>query len=144
MLRGVPATAAAYSRRRPHGRRKGGTHVRDLQTELESWDGYPPVWRPAPGEVLVGTIEAYDKAHSPYGEVRTVTIRDEQSGERVAVWLSSTVFLQQFEQGQPALGDRVGLKYSGKHLTKGYHQYRLIVERELDFSPVGGEADVGP
>jgi hypothetical protein len=116
--------------------------MRNLQAELNTWTGYPPAWRPKPGDVLVGFIEAYDIGHTPYGEVRTVMVATEETGERVSLWLSSTVLLDQFQRQQPRPGERIGLKYLGKDPEKGYHRYRLIVDRPpeaQDFNPLGGE-----
>ena len=116
---------------------------RDLTTTLNEWEGFPPAWRPKAGEVLVGEIENYDAGFTPYGEVRTVIVKREDTGERVSVWLSSTVLLGLFNRHKPKRGERIGLKYLGKDPHKGYHRYQLLVDREepLDFSPHGGEVD---
>jgi len=34
---------------------------RDLNQELKNWDGWPDAWKPAAGDVLVGTVESYDR-----------------------------------------------------------------------------------
>jgi hypothetical protein len=118
--------------------------MRNLYDELESWEGYPPAWRPKPGEILVGFIESYDVGHTPYGEVRTVMVAAEDTGEKVSIWLSSTVLLSLFDRHKPRPGERIGLKYLGKDREKGYHRYRLLVDRPTegqDFSPLGGEED---
>jgi hypothetical protein len=116
---------------------------RDLHDELEKWNGWPEAWRPEPGDILVGRIDAYDVGHTNYGPVRTVLLTQEDTGERVSVWLSSTVLLNLFEQHKPKPGERIGLKYLGKDETKGYHRYRLVVDRPdtTDFTPLGGERD---
>lgn len=116
--------------------------MRDLKRELDTWTGWPPAWKPKPGEVLVGFIESYDVGHTPFGAVRTVMIAQEATGEVVSVWLSSTVLLDQFQKQKPKPGERVGLKYLGRDEAKGYHRYRLLVDRPdeaLEFSPLGGE-----
>jgi hypothetical protein len=119
--------------------------MRNLYDELASWEGYPPAWRPKPGEILVGFIEDYDVGHTPYGEVRTVMVAAEETGEKVSIWLSSTVLLNLFDRHKPRPGERIGLKYLGKDAEKGYHRYRLLVDRPeaVDFSPLGGEEDDG-
>ncbi|MEJ5370251.1 MAG: hypothetical protein WHT08_18220 [Bryobacteraceae bacterium] len=117
--------------------------MRDLKRELLEWDGWPESWRPEPGDVLVGTVLRYDVGHTAYGPVRTCTVRTDD-GERVAIWLSSTVLLDLFKRERPQVGERIGLRYQGKHPEHGYHRYRLIVDRDepLSFDPLGGEARV--
>jgi len=117
--------------------------MRDLFRELNDWSDWPPAWRPEPGDVLVGRVIRYDIGHTVYGPVRTVTI-ERDTGERVAVWLSSTVLLNEFAKQKPKPGERLGLKYLGKHPELGYHRYRLLVDRDepLEFTPLGGEAKV--
>jgi hypothetical protein len=62
----------------------------------------------------------------------------------VSLWLSTTVLLDQFKRLRPRIGERIGLKYLGVHPDRGYHRYKLLVDREepLDFTPLGGEAKV--
>ena len=120
---------------------------RDIERELNEWDGnWPACWRPKEGETLVGTIRMYSTGQSVYGPVRTVIV-ERSNGERVSLWLSSTVLLACFQQQKPKVGERIGLKYLGKHPEKGYRRYRLVVDREEqepNFSPLGGEADAEP
>lgn len=116
---------------------------RDLRRELDEWeDCWPSPWKPNVDEVLVGEILSYDRGFTPFGEVRTVIIRQE-SGEKVSLWLSSTVLLDLFRRYEPKVGEKIGLKYLGKDARKGYHRYRLVVDRDEanDFSPLGGEID---
>lgn len=113
--------------------------MRDLKRELADWQGWPPAWIPEPDEILVGVVEAYATGPTQYGDVRTVLVRDENTGERVSLWLSSTVLLSLFDMRKPLVGERIGLKYLGKHETKGYHRYHLVVERDAEFTPLGGE-----
>lgn len=118
--------------------------MRDLERELLEWDGWPESWRPEPGDVLVGRVAHYDRGVTPYGEVRTCVL-EEDNGQRWTVWLSSTVLLELFKRERPQVGERIGLKYLGKHPEHGYHRYRLIVDRApapADFTPLGGEARV--
>lgn len=120
------------------------TDRRDLNQELKNWDGWPDAWKPQAGDVLVGTVETYDTGFTPYGAVRTVIVMQE-NGERVSLWLSSTVLLDLFNRLKPKHGERIGLKYLGKDPKKHYHRYHLIVDREagLDLTPLGGEVDDG-
>jgi hypothetical protein len=115
--------------------------MRDLRKELSDWEGYPEAWRPEPGEILVGFIVSYDVGHTPYGEVRTVMVAQEDTGRKVSLWLSSTVLLDLFQRHKPQPGERIGLKYLGKDPEKGYHRYRLVVDRPelVELTPLGGE-----
>jgi hypothetical protein len=115
--------------------------MRDLHRELDTWDGYPPAWRPKPGDILVGFIDSFDIGHTSYGPVRTVIVTVEATNEKVSLWLSSTVLLDQFKRQQPQPREKIGLKYLGKDPDKGYHRYRLLVDRTepLTFEPLGGE-----
>jgi hypothetical protein len=121
---------------------------RDIERKLADWTGeYPEAWIPKEGETLVGTVVEYGTGQSIFGPVRTAII-EKDDGERLSVWLSSTVLLSEFDRAKPRPGERVGLKYGGKHPTKGYKRFRLIVDRgeeELpSFSPLGGEPGDGP
>jgi hypothetical protein len=121
------------------------TATRDLERELREWDGtWPECWKPKPGDILVGTVERYSTGQTMYGPCRTVILRRDD-GERVSLWLSSKVLLSQFEQHQPRVGERVGVRYHGKHPERGYKRFSLLVDRdqpaEPDFSPIGGERD---
>src|SRR5262249_20763774 len=99
--------------------------MRDLHTELTRLpDEWPPAWKPAPGEILVGKVQRYAQGPTPYGWVHTVLVQEERTGDLWSLWLSSTVLLQQFQQQRPQPGERIGLKYQGKDFEKGYHQKR--------------------
>lgn len=116
---------------------------RDLAKELNEWDGqFPPAWRPQEGETLVGTIRRYSTGQGTYGPVRTAIIQRDD-GSKVSLWISSTVLLALFQRENPRVGERIGVRYLGKHETKGYRKWSLIVDRpevQPDFSPLGGEA----
>ena len=114
--------------------------MRDLKRELDEFEDWPPAWRPEPGDVLVGKILRYDQGHTDYGPVRTVIVETD-AGDRLSVWLSSTVLLNEFARLKPKVGERIGIKYLGMHAERGYHRWRLVVDREEDgaFTPLGGE-----
>ncbi len=117
--------------------------MRDLERELDAWDGsWPASWRPREGDTLVGRIARYGTASGIYGPVRTATV-ERDNGEQRTVWLSSRVLLALFDEQQPQIGERIGLKYAGRHPEKGYHRYALLVDRPDTplpaFTPLGGE-----
>jgi len=118
---------------------------RDLRGELGRFNGYAPSWRPQEGDILVGMIESYGIRTTEYGQVRTVTILDEEADDaddpRVTVWLSRTVLRGCFENQAPQVGDRIGIKYAGMHETKGYHLYHLKVDKPAESVSKGGKVD---
>ena len=68
-------------------------------------------------------------------------VTEEATNRKVSVWLTSTVLLNMFQRRKPRPGERVGLKYLGKDVAKGYHRYHLIVDQptEEEVSALGGE-----
>lgn len=120
---------------------------RDLMEALdEEAEGWPASWNPEPGDNLVGTIRRYSTGPSAYGPVRTVII-ERDNKERVSLWLSSTVLLDLFKRDKPKVGERIGVRYLGKHPEKKYRRWALVVDRdgsEPDFAPLGGEQGGSP
>lgn len=117
--------------------------MRDLEKELRGWDGdWPPCWRPKPGDILVGRVLRYDQATTTYGDVRTVIVEKEDGTGKVSIFLSQEVLRREFERQKPKAGERIGVKFGGRHESKGYNLWALICDREEtepDFSPLGGE-----
>jgi hypothetical protein len=103
-----------------------------LYDRLERWDDFPPAWKPVPGEILVGTVEGYDTWEGKYGPVKVVILRDEAGGALVSVYLSSMVLLQEFRKLRPRPGETVGIRYLGKDEDRGYHKYKVMVDRDTN------------
>jgi hypothetical protein len=115
--------------------------VRSLYEVLEGWDEFPPAWKPVPGEVLVGTVEAYDIATGKYGETKVCVLKDQAEGSLIAVYLSSTVLLGEFTKLRPKIGERVGIRYLGKaEGENAYHRYKVVVDREMNVDEFFGAA----
>ncbi len=102
--------------------------MRDLRRELMEWDGWPASWRPEPGDVLVGRVLHYDRGFTPYGEVRTCIV-EEDDGRRWSVWLSSTVLLDLFKRERPQVRGVVSA-------TRGNHGQSLAYAGRLHGVPV--------
>jgi len=121
--------------------------VRNLEAELEHETGeWPAAWKPQEGECVSGIVRRYSVGTGQFGSVRTC-ILEKANGERVSLWLNSTVLLSLFERERPKVGEQIGIKYLGKHPDKGYKRFALLVDRdeqEPDFSPVGGEQETDP
>jgi len=115
-----------------------------MQTQygaLPYWDDGPTVWQPQPGEVLAGVIDRYTISDTPQGLVRTVIVREAQTGEQVSLRLASMCLLSLFAQYQPRPGDRIDVRYRWNAPDRSYQRWRLFMDRlgTLDFSPLGGE-----
>jgi hypothetical protein len=105
--------------------------MRDLVQELQALeDDRPTTWSPAPGETLVGRVQSYETITGLYGACPAVIVAREEDGAPVTIWLSAVVLQSLFEEEQPQVGDRIGLRYLGLHPTKGYKRYALLVDRE--------------
>jgi len=114
--------------------------ARNLRGELEDWQGYAPSWRPDEGDVLVGVVQEFTVGSTSWGDVNVCTLLDEETDEQIAVWLSSTVLLSEFTKLDVKPGDRVGIRYDGKHPEKRYHRYVVRVDRDdPELRPRGGE-----
>jgi len=125
---------------------KRESSVRSLYDVLEGWDEFPPAWKPVPGEILVGTVEAYDIATGKYGESKVCVVKDQAEGPFIAVYLSSTVLLQEFMKLRPKIGEQVGIRYLGKN-TEGdnaYHRYKVVVDREMNVDEFFGVVTHAP
>ena len=120
---------------------QGRPKVRSLYEILEGWDEFPPAWKPIPGEVLVGTVEAYDVASGKYGDSKVCILRDQAEGSLVAVYLSSMVLLNEFSKIRPKIGEQVGIRYLGKaDGDNAYHRYKVVVDREMNVDEFFGVA----
>jgi hypothetical protein len=107
--------------------------IRSLYDILEGWEEAPLAWKPVPGEVLVGTVAAYDTYVGKYGESKVCILRDQAEDTLISVYLSPTVLFNEFKKIRPKIGEKVGIRYLGKaEGDDGYHRYKVVVDRELD------------
>jgi hypothetical protein len=103
----------------------------DFRDEVENASlDHPDPWDPDPGDYLIATVDHYDRAQTNFGKNYVCNAVNEDTGELVAVWLSYTVLLEQFQDKKPEPGERIGLKYHGTHPEKDYRLYTLKVDRE--------------
>lgn len=103
--------------------------ARDLAAELAYEDNsWPESWKPEPGDLLVGKLIRKGVRKTRYGPTEVAVVETDDHA-RFCVWLSSTVLKGCFDQENPEPGDRVGIRYNGRHETKGYHLYALVVDR---------------
>lgn len=109
---------------------------RNLREELSNWDGQFHTWQPEPGDMIVGILQFVEQVETEYGVSKVATILDDEDHQRKSVWLSSTVLANEWQRQMPSIGDRIGIKYGGKH-EKGYHMYALLVDNSArQLSPV--------
>jgi len=88
------------------------------------------VWKPEPGEILIGEIIGHQKATGAFGLQNQMLVRTEQ-GEIIAVWLNQWLLTALQAQGAEE-GDLLALTYNGKKESpKGskYHAYTLVVDK---------------
>jgi hypothetical protein len=111
------------------GRIREKKYMQKIHDALADSSGFPPVWRPLPGDLLIGTIERYDTGEKDSEQVWMVILQEEISGERRSLRLSSPGLLGLFARHQPKPGERVCLKYLGKDFKKGIPHYQLVVDR---------------
>ena len=112
---------------------------RDLRRELQADTAGRhdlAMWNPQPGDIITGRLAGYVSRQTKRGPARIAVI-DTDDGERRGVWVTSTVLKGHFEQEAPRPGDRLGIKYGGRHETKGYHLFSFVIERAEgnDFQP---------
>jgi hypothetical protein len=109
-----------------------------LRDFLEGQDGSgPPLWDPAPNEVLIGTFLRFETRYSPkIGSDCKVAIIQEPSGGLHSVWLTRSVLASSYERLSPREGDRMGHKYHGLQKPRGggpeYHNYTVTLKRRDD------------
>jgi hypothetical protein len=113
----------------------------NLKDELEQErreKEWAETWKPqAPGDMLIGTLEGYDQATTDFGTYRVAHIRDEDGVLR-ALWLMHSVLQDEWEEaapdGEPQVGDRVGVQYHGKRSGENYdyHMWAAKVDRSED------------
>jgi hypothetical protein len=103
--------------------------VRDLAAELNA-SGMLPTWKPTEaGATLVGTLAAYREQETKYGPAKLALIDPEDGSARQQVFLTPTVLKAAWAEKNPQVGDRVAIRFNGKHPVKGYLLFALAVER---------------
>ena len=107
------------------------TNRRDLRKELEQDDGtYPPSIILKPGDVLSGTLSRYNGATTKYGDCIIAVIENEVDGKPVSLWITHTVLKNEFARQKPRPGESIAVKYFGEDSARGYHRWKLLVDRE--------------
>jgi len=121
----------------------GGEQVndpKDLADQFEST--FAPGWRPAIHEVVQGVVielsERLGYDDKPYPIV--VLNKKDGSGE-VALHAFHTVLRAKLAANEPAVGDRLAVRYEGKIKAKtqghpAYHGYSVVVEHNSDENSV--------
>ena len=111
--------------------------------ELEEQTEFAPSWKPQAGEAVIGEVRRYRKAHNFYGNVVDICEILQDDGQRLAIWINSTVLLGKFRDLQPRIGERIAVKYFGKHPEKNYKRFALSVSRDEDVSSHEFEVPTG-
>jgi hypothetical protein len=90
---------------------------------------YAAAWRPASGEKIIGEVTALDMRDGQFGTYPIVTVRQDD-GTELAMHCFHEVLSGELAKIAPKIGDRIGVKYVGRHPERGYHVYR--VQRDGD------------
>jgi hypothetical protein len=85
---------------------------------------FPPAWRFEPGDKLVGQVIDLTEREGNFGRYPVVTLRTD-NGDEFAVHAFHEVLARNLAHVAPEVGDRIGIKYLGKHPERGYHAYRV-------------------
>jgi hypothetical protein len=112
----------------------GGRSLNErLDTEAEAW-------RPKPGAKVIGEVIDVDTRTTEFGVYPMITIRTD-GGDEIAVHGFHTVLRNELAKRPPRLGERLGIKYLGKH-DKGYENYRVVFEQATppDWNRIAVEA----
>jgi hypothetical protein len=118
----------------------------DLKDELEQErreKEWAETWKPdGPGDMLIGTLQAYDEATTDFGTYRVAHIRDEEGVLR-GLWLMHSVLQDEWEEADPGVGERVGVQYLGQRSgdTYDYHMWTVKVDRPEDAPQETAEDD---
>ncbi len=87
----------------------------------------PEVWKPAPGDKLIGALVASRRRVAGYNPYMVYTI---QEGQKLWDVHAFHDVLERELAGQDARqGDQIGIKYTGKPEGKDYEHYRVIVQK---------------
>jgi hypothetical protein len=119
------------------------TSAPSIEDRLRAAEAREP-WRPAAGEQLVGTVLAITERESNYGGRYPLLIVASDDGRAFDVHAFEAVLLDELAKLRPRVGERIGIAYLGKHAERGYHRYRLVVERDgqpsIDWDRYGQQA----
>jgi hypothetical protein len=103
--------------------------LRDLRAELRHSDETVPVeWKPAEGDILVGSVRDISTDVTDAGRC-AVVVEEERTGLPVLVSLDSPYLAALFELHKPRGADRIGIKYSGVD-SDGVGRFTMVVDRE--------------
>ena len=106
----------------------------DLKDELRQErreKEWAETWKPeAAGDMLIGTLEAYDEATTDFGTYTVAHIRDEEGVLR-GLWLMHSVLQDEWKEAAPEVGERVGVQYLGQRSGSDfdYHMWTVKVDR---------------
>ena len=120
--------------------------TRDLRKELEAFSGETRrEWRPKGGDVIAGTLLAYDQGDTKWGKCRIAVLREEPTGELREVWLGHKVLSEEFNREHPEVGERLAIKCLGDRQSENgrhYNLYKLLVDREDGQESGGASTEV--
>lgn len=103
--------------------------ARDLVRELEQCEGTVTGWKPQVGDYICGRLVRFDSRVTKFGAVQIAVIEQDGGRGKVGVWTNPTVLRRAFDEHDPRPGDRVAIRYDGRHPEKQYHLFRMVIDR---------------
>jgi hypothetical protein len=97
----------------------------DLTERLNDERDYAPGWRPDEEPDLIYTMTGRTTRDGKFGPY-PIDEGEREDGTRVAVHRTASILRADLEPAK--IGDRVGIRYLGRHSTKGYHRFRVVIE----------------
>lgn len=90
-----------------------------------------PVWRPAEGETLEGSLHGHRQVQNPFGQMQYQALVQMFDGRIMAVWLSAWM-IAQLKAQTADVGDLVSITFHGEARSKrgtSYGRYSLTTMR---------------
>lgn len=118
--------------------------IHDPLKALDEIGEHAPMWKPTEGDSITGVVRRYvDVELEKSGLTRICTLQTSPT-ECMAVFLSATVLRSEFARQQPAIGERIFIRFLGTPKNKNYHKYVLKVqdreEQPVSWENFGGAA----
>ena len=94
----------------------------------------PPVsinaelWEPNAGDYLVGRVVSVSEREFDWGLAKSAVIEQDETFKHYLVRLQRKVIADQWNELDPQVGSRVGIKFCGQPEGKSYFVYHLTVD----------------
>ena len=92
----------------------------------------PPPWLPEEGDELMGRFVGWSEGEARGESKRIAIIEDDETGERVSVWLLYRVLADELEGAKPEVGDTILIRRLSDRMSQRgqpYRKYEIALER---------------